>query len=203
MARNIKVIPSTVPLHAVGPVVTGAKRRVAAYARVSTDRDEQFTSYEAQIDYYTNYIKSRPDWEFVSVYSDEGKTGCNTRKREGFKNMVDDALDGKIDLIVTKSVSRFARNTVDSLTTIRKLFADGKVTVPFGRFLVYDKGPDGNLIVNEEQAMVVRRMHWLLDVHYSEDYCRIANKTAQQNLNLLRKFALSLLKLYKAEPDEK
>ena len=121
MARNIKVIPSTVPLHAVGPVVTGAKRRVAAYARVSTDRDEQFTSYEAQIDYYTNYIKSRPDWEFVSVYSDEGKTGCNTRKREGFKNMVDDALDGKIDLIVTKSVSRFARNTVDSLTTIRKL----------------------------------------------------------------------------------
>ena len=85
----------------------------------------------------------------------------------------------------------------------RKLFADGKVTVPFGRFLVYDKGPDGNLIVNEEQAMVVRRMHWLLDVHYSEDYCRIANKTAQQNLNLLRKFALSLLKLYKAEPDEK
>ncbi len=174
--------------HAVGPVVTGTKRRVAAYARVSTDRDEQFTSYEAQIDYYTNYIKSRPDWEFVSVYSDEGKTGCNTRKREGFKNMVDDALDGKIDLIVTKSVSRFARNTVDSLTTIRKLkdkgveayfekeniwtfdgkgelmltimsslaqeeshsisenyvwgqrklFADGKVTVPFGRFLVYD-----------------------------------------------------------------
>ena len=121
MARNIKVIPSTVPLHAVGPVVTGAKRRVAAYARVSTDRDEQFTSYEAQIDYYTNYIKSRPDWEFVSVYSDEGKTGCNTRKREGFKNMIDDALDGKIDLIVTKSVSRFARNTVDSLTTIRKL----------------------------------------------------------------------------------
>ena len=70
MARNIKVIPSTVPLHAVGPVVTGAKRRVAAYARVSTDRDEQFTSYEAQIDYYTNYIRSRPDWEFVSVYSE-------------------------------------------------------------------------------------------------------------------------------------
>ena len=209
MARNIKVIPSTVPLHAVGPVVKGAKRRVAAYARVSTDRDEQFTSYEAQIDYYTNYIKSRPDWEFVSVYSDEGKTGCNTRKREGFKNMVDDALDGKIDLIVTKSVSRFARNTVDSLTTIRKLkdkgvevyfekeniwtfdgkgelmltimsslaqeesrsisencawgqrkrFADGKVSVPFGRFLGYDKGPDGNLVVNEEQAKVVRRIY--------------------------------------------
>ena len=209
MARNIKVIPSTVPLHAVGSVVTGAKRRVAAYARVSTDRDEQFTSYEAQIDYYTNYIKSRPDWEFVSVYSDEGKTGCNTLRREGFKNMVDDALAGKIDLIVTKSVSRFARNTVDSLTTIRKLkdkgvevyfekeniwtfdgkgelmltimsslaqeesrsisencawgqrkrFADGKVSVPYGRFLGYDKGSDGNLVINEEQAKIVRRIY--------------------------------------------
>ena len=202
MARNIKVIPSTVPLHAVGPVVTGAKRRVAAYARVSTDRDEQFTSYEAQIDYYTNSIKSRPDWEFVSVYSDEGKTGCNTRKREGFKNMVDDALDGKIDLIVTKSVSRFARNTVDSLTTIRKL-KDKGVEAYFEKENIWTFDGKGNLIVNEEQAMVVRRMHWLLDVHYSEDYCRIANKTAQQNLNLLRKFALSLLKLYKVEPDEK
>ena len=202
MARNIKMIPSTVPLHAVGPVVTGAKRRVAAYARVSTDRDEQFTSYEAQIDYYTNYIKSRPDWEFVSVYSDEGKTGCNTRKREGFKNMVDDALDGKIDLIVTKSVSRFARNTVDSLTTIRKR-KDKGVEAYFEKENIWTFDGKGNLIVNEEQAMVVRRMHWLLDVHYSEDYCRIANKTAQQNLNLLRKFALSLLKLYKVEPDEK
>ena len=94
MAKNIRVIPSTVPLHAAGPAVTGARRRVAAYARVSTDKDEQFTSYEAQIDYYTNYIKGRPDWEFVSVYSDEGKTGCNTSRREGFKRMVDDALDG-------------------------------------------------------------------------------------------------------------
>ena len=146
MARNIKVIPSTVPLHAVGPVVTGAKRRVAAYARVSTDRDEQFTSYEAQIDYYTNYIKSRPDWEFVSVYSDEGKTGCNTRKREGFKNMVDDALDGKIDLIVTKSVSRFARNTVDSLTTIRKL-KDKGVEVYFEKENIWTFDGKGELML--------------------------------------------------------
>ena len=98
MARNIKVIPSTVPLHAVGPVVSGAKRRVAAYARVSTDRDEQFTSYEAQIDYYTNYIKGRDDWEFVAVYTDEGITGTNTKHREGFKRMVADALDGKIEI---------------------------------------------------------------------------------------------------------
>ena len=125
MAKSIKVIPSTVPLHTSGPALTGTKRRVAAYARVSTDRDEQFTSYEAQIDYYTHYIAGRPDWTFVSVYSDEGITGCNTRKRDGFNRMVSDALAGKIDLIVTKSVSRFARNTVDSLTTIRTLKEHG------------------------------------------------------------------------------
>lgn len=231
MARNIKVIPSTVPLHAVGPVVTGAKRRVAAYARVSTDRDEQFTSYEAQIDYYTNYIKSRPDWEFVSVYSDEGKTGCNTRKREGFKNMVDDALDGKIDLIVTKSVSRFARNTVDSLTTIRKLkdkgveayfekeniwtfdtkgellitimsslaqeesrsisentrwgmrkaFQNGKVFVPFRHFLGYDRGANGELQVNLEQAEIVQMIYQMFLDGYS--FYRIAAELTKRGIS--------------------
>ncbi|EJO20330.1 resolvase, N-terminal domain protein [Streptococcus sp. AS14] len=65
------------------------------------------------MDYYTNYIKSRDDWEFVQVYTDEGISATNTKKRDGFKRMVKDALGGKIDLIVTKSVSRFARNTVD------------------------------------------------------------------------------------------
>ena len=103
------------------PIGESRKRRVAAYARVSTDHDEQFTSYEAQIDYYTKYIEARSDWDFVKVYTDEGITGTSTKHREGFKQMVADALDGKIDLIVTKSVSRFARNTFDSLTTIREL----------------------------------------------------------------------------------
>ena len=83
------------------------------------------TSYEAQIDYYTQYIKARDDWEFVKVYTDEGITGTSTKHREGFKTMVADALAGKIDLIVTKSVSRFARNTVDSLTPIRQLKEKG------------------------------------------------------------------------------
>ena len=92
---------------------------------MSTDSDEQFTSYEAQVDYYTNFIRSHPDWEFVGVYTDEGVSGLGTRKRDGFNAMIRDALAGKIDLIVTKSVSRFARNTVDSLTTIRKLKEHG------------------------------------------------------------------------------
>ncbi len=110
------------------------------------------------------------------MYADEGVTGCNTKKRDNFNKMVEDALSGGIDLIITKSVSRFARNTVDSLTTIRKLKEnkvecyfekeniwtfDGKVTVPFKRFLGYDRGEDGNLVINEGQAQVVRRIYGL------------------------------------------
>ncbi len=94
---------------------------MAGYARVSTDHEDQTTSYEAQVDYYTNYIKSRDDWEFAGLYSDEGISATNTKHRDGFNQMISDAMAGKIDLIITKSVSRFARNTVDSLSTIRKL----------------------------------------------------------------------------------
>ena len=120
MAKVI-TIPATVSRYTATPINSRKKRRVAGYARVSTDHEEQQTSYEAQVDYYTNYIKGREDWEFVSVYTDEGISATSTTKREGFNKMVTDALDGRIDLIITKSVSRFARNTVDSLTTIRKL----------------------------------------------------------------------------------
>jgi len=206
--RNVTTIPATISRFTSAPINEQRKRRVAGYARVSTDSEEQFTSYEAQVDYYTNYIKSRDDWEFVKVYTDEGISGTNTKKREGFKNMIKDALDGKIDLIITKSVSRFARNTVDSLTTVRQLkekgieiyfekeniwtldskgellitimsslaqeesrsisenvtwgqrkrFADGKVCVPFKHFLGYDRGQDGNLVLNEKEAVIVRRI---------------------------------------------
>ena len=211
MAKNVVTIPATKNRFTADSLGSLKKRRVTAYARVSTDHEEQQSSYEAQVDYYTNYINGRDDWEFVSVYADEGITGCNTKKRSGFNKMVEDALAGRIDLIITKSVSRFARNTVDSLTTIRRLkesgvecyfekeniwtfdgkgellltimsslaqeesrsisenctwgqrkrFADGKVTVPFKRFLGYDRGEDGNLVINEEQAKIVRRIYGL------------------------------------------
>ena len=84
-------------------------------------QEKVVTSYEAQVDYYTKFIRENPDWDFVEVYTDEGISAVNTKHRDGFNRMIRDALAGKIDLIVTKSVSRFARNTVDSLTTIRKL----------------------------------------------------------------------------------
>ncbi len=118
---TVTKIPQTLNKTTRLPLSGKVKVRVCAYARVSTDSDEQFTSFEAQVDYYKNYILSRSDWTYVDTYTDEGISGTNTKKRDGFNKMIEDALAGKIDLIVTKSVSRFARNTVDSLTTIRKL----------------------------------------------------------------------------------
>ena len=87
----------------------GKQRRVAAYARVSTASDEQLNSVEAQKDYFAKLIRQRPDWIFVGVYADEGITGTSINRREAFNRMVADALAGNIDLIVTKSISRFAR----------------------------------------------------------------------------------------------
>lgn len=205
MAIRVTEIPAMIKSRA-GETQT---RRAAAYARVSTNHEEQLTSYAEQVGYYTDYIKERPDLAFAGVYTDEGITGTSTKHREGFKRMIADALAGKIDLIIAKSVSRFARNTIDSLTTIRllkehnvecyfekenihtfdgrgellltimaaiaqeesrsvsqnctwgqrKRFSDGKVTVPFKRFLGYDRGEDGSLVVNEEQAVIVRRIY--------------------------------------------
>ena len=128
--KNITVIPATLNKHTGLPTQRTYRRKVAGYARVSTDSEEQQTSYEAQVDYYTQYIKSKPEWQFVEVYTDEGISATNTKKRDGFNRMIQDALDGRIDLILTKSVSRFARNTVDSLTTVRKL-KDAGVEVYF------------------------------------------------------------------------
>ena len=209
MAKAVTVIPATIHPLTKLPTFSLQRRRTCGYARVSTDKDEQFTSYEAQVDYYTKFIKAKPEWEFVKVYTDEGITATNTKKRDGFKQMIADALDGKIDLIVTKSVSRFARNTVDSLVTIRELkqhgvevyfekeniwtldskgellltimsslaqeesrsisenvtwgkrksASDGKISLGYKQFLGYDKGPTGTLVVNKEQAVLVKRIY--------------------------------------------
>lgn len=95
--------------------------RVAAYCRVSTTLEQQETSYEAQVSYYTEKIKSNPNWKLAGIYADDGKSATNTKKRDDFNTMIEDCMAGKIDMVITKSVSRFARNTVDSLQNIRKL----------------------------------------------------------------------------------
>src|SRR5574344_985190 len=146
MPRAITMIPATKNLFTALPTASVARRKVAGYARVSTDSEEQQTSYEAQVDYYTHYIQSRDDWEFVKVYTDAGISATNTRHRDGFKRMVRDAMDGKIDLIVTKSVSRFARNTVDSLTTVRKL-KDKGIEIYFEKENIWTLDAKGELLI--------------------------------------------------------
>ena len=209
MAKRVTTIPATLNRFDSTPLNDLRKRRVAGYARVSTDSEEQATSYDAQVDYYTKYINANAMWQFAGMYTDEGITATNTNHRDGFNQMVEDALAGKIDLIITKSISRFARNTVDSLTTVRKLkekgveiyfekeniwtldakgellitimsslaqeesrsisenttwgkrksFADGKASVGFKTFLGYDRGPNGEFVINEEQAVTVRYIY--------------------------------------------
>ena len=99
--------------------------RVAAYCRVSTDSDDQIESYKAQVAHYSEAIAKNPKWRFVEIYADEGITGTQDKKRKNFMRMIRDCDKGKIDLIITKSVARFARNTVDSLRYVRKLKAEG------------------------------------------------------------------------------
>lgn len=122
---KVTVIPSKVNPITLTPIGQVVKRRVAAYARVSTDSDEQYSSYEAQVTYYTNFIKGKPNWEFVKVYADEGISGTTTKRRDDFNEMIESALRGEIDLIITKSISRFARNTLDTITYVIKLKAAG------------------------------------------------------------------------------
>ena len=190
------------------PVLELKRLRVCAYVRVSTDQAEQQESFSAQVQHYTAYINSNPAWSFAGIYSDQGISGKNKEKRPEFMRMVKDAENQKFDLIITKSISRFARNKIDTLETVRKLkspgigiyferenintltaqselmlsllssvaeeelvsmsqnmrwsnqcrFKQGKIMLNTKRFLGYDKDAHGHLVVNEEQAAIVRRI---------------------------------------------
>src|SRR5574344_3164811 len=179
------------------------------YCRVSTDSDEQATSYEAQVEHYTEYIKKNPLWECAGVYADDGISGTTTKNREEFNRLINHCLSGKIDLVITKSNSRFARNTLDCLQYIRKLkekniavffekenintmdakgellltimaslaqqesqslsqnvkmgiqfrYQAGKVQVNHNRFLGYTKDSEGNLVVELEEAKIIKKIY--------------------------------------------
>lgn len=122
MARNITVIPARQISSAdesMGQSVQ--KLRVAAYCRVSTAQEEQLLSYENQVNYYTKFINENPLYEYAGTYADEGISATNTKKRDEFKRMIADCRAGKIDMVITKSISRFARNTLDCLNYVREL----------------------------------------------------------------------------------
>ena len=163
---NVRVIPASMNKHMTSDPRQSSNRKTAAYARVSTDSEEQLSSYEAQVDYYTKLIQQRSDWDFVGIYTDEGISATNTKKRDGFNRMIADALEGKIDLIVTKSVSRFARNTVDSLVTVRKLKEKG-VEVFFEKENIYTLDSKGELLITimsslaqEESRSISENVTW-------------------------------------------
>lgn len=209
LAQNVTVIPARRRVGSQRAAAQVQKIRVAAYCRVSTDSEEQETSYAAQVSHYTEYIKSKPEWQMVEIYADDGISGTNTAKRDEFNRMIADCEAGKIDLILTKSISRFSRNTLDCLKYTRKLKAlniavffekenintmdskgevlltimaslaqqeseslsanvrmgiqyrnqQGKVQINHNWFLGYTKDAEGNLVIDPEQAEVVRRIY--------------------------------------------
>ena len=120
------------------------KIKVAAYCRVSTDMEDQLHSLSAQIQYFTDYISQHDGWELVEVYYDEGITGTSVKKREGFNRMIADCEDGKINTILTKEVSRFARNTVDTLNYTHRL-SQLKVNVIFMNDGINTNDKDGDI----------------------------------------------------------
>ena len=207
---RVRVIPANINIARRGNGEEASKIKVAAYARVSTHEEEQQSSYQLQVSYFKEYIERKTDWELYKVYSDEGVTGTNTKYRTGFNQMIEDAKKGEFDYIITKSISRFARNTLDCLTYVRMLksldkpvgvifdresidtldsrsevlltiissiaeeesktisanvswgvtkrFSQGIPHIPTTYFLGYDEDEDGNLIINEEEAKIVRRI---------------------------------------------
>lgn len=209
MSKNITVIPAR---RRVGNTVNREEKpklKVAAYCRVSTDSDEQATSYDAQVEHYTNLIKKNDDWEFAGIFADDGISGTNTKKREEFNRMIEECMAGNIDMVITKSISRFARNTLDCLKYIRQLkeknipvffekenintmdskgevlitimaslaqqeseslsknvklglqfrYQNGEVQVNHNRFMGYTKDENGHLIIEPDEAEIIKRIY--------------------------------------------
>ena len=147
MARNITVIPARPSRSSLAENLQPQKRRIAAYCRVSTDQEEQLSSFEAQVSYYTNFIERNPDFECAGIYADEGISGTNTKKREQFNRMIEDCKAGKIDGIITKSISRFARNTLDCLNYVRQL-KDLGIGVTFEKENIFTLDSKGEVLLS-------------------------------------------------------
>lgn len=142
------------------------KLRVAAYARVSTDSDEQMVSLKAQREHYENYIKSNPEWEFAGLYYDEGISGTKKEKRPELLRMIRDCESNRVDFIITKSISRFARNTMDCLELVRQLLNIG-VFIYFEKENLNTGDMEGELMLSilsgfaaEESASISQNMTW-------------------------------------------
>lgn len=207
-SSRISVIPATVRTSRDEEHLDGQKKRIGVYVRVSTELEGQASSYDLQVSYFKEYVEKNPQWELVEIFADEGISGTSTKNRVGFNRMIERCQDGDIDYIITKSISRFARNTLDCLSHIRMLkelgigiyfqkenidtldsqgemlitiisslaqeeshsisentkwgvqkrFQQGRVHIPTTYFLGYDTDEEGNIVIDEEQAKIVRRI---------------------------------------------
>jgi DNA invertase Pin-like site-specific DNA recombinase/uncharacterized protein YukE len=156
--------------------------RVAAYCRVSTLLEQQEGSYEAQVDYYTEKINSNPNWKCAGIFADDGKSATQTKKRDDFNAMIDACMAGKVDLVLTKSVSRFARNTVDALQCIRKL-KEKNVPVIFEKEGVNTMESGGELLITilssqaqEESRNISENTRWGLTRRFENGIISVNHK---------------------------
>lgn len=122
------------------------KLRVAAYCRVSTDDEDQINSYNSQIEYYTEYVEKEPNWILVGIYADEAISGVQTKKRDDFQRLINDCLNGEIDMVITKAIARFARNTLDTLKYVRML-KEKNIAVYFEEERINTLTMDGELLL--------------------------------------------------------
>lgn len=156
-ASEIEIIPAK---PTADFMESGGIRRVAAYVRVSTDNDEQTSSYELQKNYYTEYITGHPGWELVGIYADEGISGTSIAHRKGMLQMIEDCKAGKIDLIMTKSIARFARNIVDCLSVIDLLKnLEPPVGVQFEADNIYTLDNNGRMILTILASVAEEESH--------------------------------------------
>lgn len=153
----------------IAPKQQFRQKRVAAYARVSTLKEEQEESFETQVAYYTNLIENNDDWEFAGIFSDQGFSGVSAEKRPGFQKMIKSADNGNIDLILVKSISRFARNAIEAQEYLRML-KNLNVEVRFEREHISSFDQTAEMTFNmlaamaqEESHAISRRMRWSLD----------------------------------------
>ena len=131
-----------------------SEKRVAVYARVSTDDPRQTSSYELQKNYYTDFVGQHPNWHLVEIYADEGISGTSLKHRDAFNRMIADCKAGKIDLIITKSVSRFARNIVDCISYVRMLKnMNPAVGILFESESLYTLNEEGEMILSVHASM--------------------------------------------------
>ncbi|MDY6316627.1 MAG: recombinase family protein [Oribacterium sp.] len=146
MAVKVDVIKANTSLTDRRRKTVIERKRVAAYCRVSTDSEDQLHSYRSQVDYYTNMITNEKDWMMAGVYADEGITGTQVTKREQFQKMIKDCMNGQIDMVITKSISRFARNTLDTLKYVRQL-KEKNIAVYFEDEKINTLSMDGELLL--------------------------------------------------------